>query len=340
MAAVTPPPTRPAPGNRTRRRRRRARTARGQRRLAWLLCAPAVLVMLAVTAGPLGYAAWLSLQRYDLRVPERRAFVGLGNYAIVLTSPVFWGDVGATATITVVAVAAEMLLGAAVAVVLQRAVVGRRAVHTAVLLPAGTITVVAAFAWQYAFTPELSFFTDRAWLGERWSSFAVVIGTEVWRSTPLVALLLLAALASVPEELLETARVDGATAWQRLTRVLLPSVRPVVLVVLLYRTLDSIRVFDPVFVQTRGANGTETLSLLAYDQLVDRLNLGLGSTVSVLLFALSAAVALGFLAGFRSDLRQLSAGPARDDVLGEELADLDYPTLDPDLDPEAELWRG
>src|SRR5829696_323214 len=337
--ALAPAPTRPAAAGRA-RRRRRARTAQAQRRLAWLLCAPAVLVMLAVTAAPLGYAGWLSLQRYDLRFPDRRAFVGLGNYATVLTSPTFWGDAAATATITVVAVAAEMLLGAAVAVVLQRALVGRWAVSTAVLLPAGTITVVAAYAWQYMFTPELSFLTDRAWLGERWSSFAVVIATEVWQATPLVALLLLAAFAQVPEELLETARVDGATAWQRLTRVLLPAVRPVVLVVLLYRILDSIRVFDPVFVQTRGANGTETLSLLAYDQLVDRLNLGLGSTVSVLLAALVAGVALGFLVAFRSDLRQLSAGPARDaDDFAADSAELDDRTLDPTADPEAEPWR-
>src|SRR5918993_511335 len=211
--APAPAPTGPAAVSRA-RRRRRARTAHAQRRLAWLLCAPAVLVMVAVTAAPLGYAGWLSLQRYDLRFPDRRAFVGLGNYATVLTSPTFWGDAAATATITVFAV---------------------------------------------------------------------------------VAVLLLAAFAQVPEELLETARVDGATAWQRLTRVLLPAVRPVVLVVLLYRILDSIRVFDPVFIQTRGANGTETLSLLAYDQLVDRLNLGLGSTVSVLLAALVAGIALGFL---------------------------------------------
>jgi multiple sugar transport system permease protein len=317
-APTTTSPPRPAPT----RRRRRARTARAQRRLAWLLVAPAVLVMLAVTVLPLGYAGWLSLQRYDLRFPDRHRLVGFGNYGSVLSSPVFWGDLGATAVITVVAVTAEMILGTAVAVVLHRAMVGRRLVHTAVLLPYAAITVVAAFAWQYAFTPELSFFSDRAWLSERWSSFAVVIATEVWRTTPLVALLLLAALAAVPEELLETARVDGATAWQRFSRVLLPAVRPVLLVVLLYRTLDSVRVFDTVFVQTGGANGTETLSLLAYDQLVDRLNLGLGSTVSVLLFALAAGIALGFLLAFRSELRQLSGGAGQRHEPGGEEWDL------------------
>jgi multiple sugar transport system permease protein len=295
-----------------RRRTRRARRRRDDRRLAWLLCAPAVLVMLAVVGYPVAYSVWLSLQRYDLRFPGQREFVGLGNYAAVLSSPVFWSGAGATAVITVVAVAAELLLGLGIAVVLHRAVVGRRTVRTAVLLPYGIITVVAAFAWQYAATPDLSFLSDRAWLGERWSSFAVVIATEVWKNTPFVALLLLAGLAAVPDELLETARVDGANGWQRLTGIILPALRPVLLVVLLYRTLDSIRVFDTVVIQTGGANGTETLSLLAYDQLTARLNLGLGSTVAVLLFALAAGIALAFVAVFRGDLRQLAA--RRDDA--------------------------
>ncbi|MFL6131149.1 MAG: carbohydrate ABC transporter permease [Mycobacteriales bacterium] len=300
--AAVPPPRR--------RRTRRPRRA-DDRRLAWLLCAPAVLVMIAVVGCPVGYSLWLSLQRYDLRFPGQRAFVGLGNYAAVLSSPVFWGDLGATAVITSVAVTAQMLLGLGIAVVLQRAVVGRRLVRTAVLLPYGITTVVAAFAWQYAATPDLSFLSDRAWLGERWSSFAVVIATEVWKNTPFVALLLLAGLAAMPEELLETARLDGANGGQRLTGVILPALRPVLLVVLLYRTLDSVRVFDTVFVQTGGANGTETLSLLGYDQLTGRLNLGLGCTVAVLLFALAVGIALAFVAVFRGDLRQLTAPPDR-----------------------------
>jgi multiple sugar transport system permease protein len=300
-ATVWVPPRRDRP-------RRRRRPQAGRRRNAWLLTAPAVVVMLAVSAYPVGYAFWLSLHRYDLRFPAQRGFVGLGNYAAVLSAPVFWADLGATAVITAVAVTAELTLGFATALVLRRGLAGRRAAHTALLLPYGIITVVAAFAWQYAATPDLSFFSDRAWLGERWSSFAVVIATEVWKSTPLVALLLLAGMAAVPEELMDTARLDGAGAGQRFTRVLLPAIRPVLLVVLLYRTLDSIRVFDTVFIQTRGANGTETVSLLAYDQLASRLNLGLGSTVSVLLFALTAAIALTFVYAFRADLRELYRG--------------------------------
>jgi trehalose/maltose transport system permease protein len=265
--------------------------------------------MLAVSGFPVGYGFWLSLQRYDLRFPAQRGFVGLANYAAVLSAPVFWSDLAATAVITVLAVGLELVLGLGIALILRRGLAGRRALNAALLLPYGIITVVAAFAWQYLATPSLSFLTDRAWLGERWSSFAVIIATEAWKATPLVALLLLAGLAAVPEELMETARLDGASGWQRFTGVLLPAIRPVLLVVLLYRTLDTVRVFDTVFIQTNGANGTQTVSLLAYDQLAGRLNLGLGSAVSMLLFLLAAVIAVGFVWVFRADLRELSRGP-------------------------------
>jgi multiple sugar transport system permease protein len=288
------------------RRKRRPRTGR---RGAWLLTAPAVVVMLAVSGYPVLYGVWLSLQRYDLRFPAQRGFVGLDNYAAVLTAPVFWADLAATAVITAVAVSLEIALGLGIALILRRGLAGRRALHAALLLPYGIITVVAAFAWQYLATPGLSFLTDRAWLGERWSSFAVIIATEVWKSTPFAALLLLAGLAAVPEEVMDTAKLDGASRWQRFHQVLLPAIRPVLLVVLLYLTLDSVRVFDTVFIQTNGANGTETVSLLAYSQLSGRLNLGLGSAVSVLLFLLAAAIAAGFVWAFRADLRELSRGP-------------------------------
>jgi multiple sugar transport system permease protein len=281
-----------------------------RRRLGWLLLSPALLVVLAVTVVPVCWSVWLSLQRYDLRFGEQRGFVGLRNYGSVLTSPVFWSDLAATGVITGIAVTLEMLLGLGIAVVLHRATAGQRLVRTAVLLPYGIVTVVSAFAWRYLFTPDLSFLTDRVWLAGRTGSFTVVILTEVWKNTPFVALLLLAALAAVPEELLETARVDGASRWQRITQVVLPGIRPVLLVVVLFRLLDTLRAFDTVFVQTGGAYGTRTLSVLAYDQLVDRVNLGLGSAVSVLLFALSAGVALAFLLVFRADLRQLR-GPER-----------------------------
>lgn len=275
---------------------------RSERKLGLMLCAPALFVMLAVTAYPIGYSIWLSLQSYDLRVPDEIEFVGLANYATVLTSELWWQDLLTTTLLTVISVFFELIIGFAFAFVMHRAIFGRRSVRTSILIPYGIITVVAAFAWQYAFTPDFSFFSDRAWLTEQWSSYFVIIATEVWKTTPFMSLLLLAGLAVVPEELQEAARVDGATAWQRLIKVTLPNMKAAILVALLFRTMDAFRIFDSVFIMTKGANNTETLSFLSYNQLINRLNLGLGSTVSVLLFLLVIVIAFLFVKGFNTDL--------------------------------------
>ncbi len=291
------------------RRRGLTDRARAERSLAWKLCAPAVVVMLAVTAYPIAYAVWLSLQRYDLRFPNERGFVGLQNYVDVLRAGLWWQDVAATVIITVITVALELVVGMALALVMHRAVFGRQTVRASILIPYGIVTVVAAFAWQFAFTPDLGFVnqwlnTDRAWLTERATSFLVITLTEVWKTTPFMALLLLAGLATVPDVLQQAAKVDGANAWQRFFKVTLPNIKAAVLVALLFRTLDAVRIFDSVFIQTQGANGTETLSILGYSQLINRLNLGVGSAVSVLIFLVVILVAFLFVKGFDTDLGQ------------------------------------
>ncbi|MFJ8693319.1 carbohydrate ABC transporter permease [Streptomyces roseolilacinus] len=274
--------------------------ARQERRLGWLLCAPAVLVMTAVTAYPIGYAVYLSLQRYDLRFPDRAEFVGLGNYAVVLSSPFWWEAFGVTLLITVVSVAVELVLGMALAMVMHRTVLGRGTVRTAVLVPYGIVTVVAAFSWQYAWTPGMGYLAallpaGEAPLTEQWPALGLIILAEVWKTTPFMALLLLAGLALVPEETLRAAMVDGAGGWQRFVRVTLPLMKPAVLVALLFRTLDAFRVFDSVFVLTAGAHGTGSVSILGYDNLFTALNLGIGSAVSVLIFLCVALIAFAFV---------------------------------------------
>jgi len=278
-----------------------------ERRLGWLLCAPAVLAMLLVTAYPIGYAVWLSLHRYDLRFPDRQSFVGLANYASVLTSEVWWRSVFNTLLVTAGSVAVELLLGFALALVMHRALVGRIAVRTASLVPYAIITVVAALGWRFAFDPTTGFVNallgiDQAWLSERWSAFFVIIATEIWKTTPFVALLLLAGLTLVPPDLIRAARVDGATAWQRLRYITLPLMKPAILVALLFRTLDAFRIFDTIYVQTRGAQDTESVSILAYQALIARLNLGLGSAVSVLIFIGTLLIALFYVRLFGSDV--------------------------------------
>jgi multiple sugar transport system permease protein len=276
--------------------------AKAERKLGWLLCAPAVIAMLIVTGYPIGYAVYLSLQKYDLRFPDDKEFVGLSNYVDVLTSTTWWTDVATTLIITVASVAIELVLGMLIALVMHRAIFGRGPVRAAVLIPYGIVTVVAAFAWRYAFDPASGFVAglplisdSAAPLTERGGSLLVIIMTEVWKTTPFMALLLLAGLSLVPDELHEAAKVDGASALQRFFSITLPLMRPAILVALLFRTLDAFRIFDSAFILTGGANGTETVSILGYNVLINRVNLGLGSAVSILIFICVILIATFFV---------------------------------------------
>lgn len=283
--------------------------ARSERRLGWLLCAPAVSVMLLVTAYPIAYALWLSMQRYDLRFPDDRGFVGLDNYEAVLTNSVWWQDLINTLVITAASVAVELVLGFALAFVMHRALFGRAIVRSSILVPYGIITVVAAFAWRFAFDPTTGFVngllnTEQSWFTESWSSYVVIIATEVWKTTPFMSLLLLAGFTLVPQDVVDAARVDGASAIQRLTKVIIPLMKPAILVALLFRTLDAFRIFDTIYVQTRGAQNTESVSVIGYQTLISRLNLGLGSAVSVLIFLCVLLIAALFVKGFGTNLAQ------------------------------------
>jgi multiple sugar transport system permease protein len=282
--------------------------SRNEKRLGWKLTAPAVIVMLAVTAYPMINALWLSLFSYRLTDPGARSFVGLRNYGVVLTDGLWWQDVFTTVIITVVTVAIELLIGFAFAMVMHRIVFGRKVVRTSILVPYGIITVVSAFAWKYAFSLDTGFVNSWfglgsfAWFGHRWSSLFVICMSEIWKTTPFMSLLLLAGLAQVPEDLQEAAKVDGANWTQRLTRVTLPNMKAAIMVAVLFRTLDAYRLFDNVFVMTAGAQKTETVSFLAYRQTISRTALGLGSSVSVLLFLTVVGIALLFIKGFKVDL--------------------------------------
>jgi multiple sugar transport system permease protein len=278
--------------------------SREERRLGWMLSAPAVIAMLLVTAYPIAYAVVLSFQDLDLRFPEDNAFVGLDNYASVLSSSLWWTDLFNTVFITVIAIAVELVLGMAIALVMYRAIFGRGAIRASVLIPYGIVTVVAAFSWQFAFDPATGFVNnlpliadDKAWFGDRFSSFAVIIMAEIWKTTPFMALLLLAGLTTIDDGLYEAAKVDGATSVQRFFRITLPLMKPAILVALLFRTLDSFRVFDTIFIMTRGAQDTESVSILGFNQLISRLNLGLGSAVSVLIFLCVLLIAFFFVRG-------------------------------------------
>ncbi|MGH3884967.1 MAG: carbohydrate ABC transporter permease [Pseudonocardiaceae bacterium] len=274
--------------------------ARAERRLAALLCAPAVLVILAVTGYPIGYALYLSLERFDLRFPEQHGFVGLDNYGAVLSSGYWWQAFTVTLIITVVSVATEFVIGLALALAMYRTSVGRGLVRTVVLIPYGIVTVVASYGWQFAWTPGKGYLAALlpegvAPLTDQVAAIAVIILAEVWKTTPFMALLLLAGLALVPEDLLKAAAMDGAGPWKRLTKVILPMMKPAILAALLFRTLDAFRVFDSIYILTQGSNGTGSVSMLGYNNLFVGFNLGIGSAISVLIFTVVAIFALVFI---------------------------------------------
>ncbi|MCW2604546.1 MAG: transporter permease [Pseudonocardiales bacterium] len=276
--------------------------ARAERRLGLMLIAPAVIVMVAVTAYPIIYAVYLSLQRYDLRFPDQAKFVGLDNYVAVLSSPYWWGALRVTLIITVISVIIELVLGMLLALLMHRTLFGRGTVRTSILIPYGIVTVVAAYSWQYAWTPGTGYLVEMfgggAPLTDQTKAIAIIILAEIWKTTPFMALLLMAGLALVPEDLQKAAKMDGASAWQRFTKVTLPLMKPAILVALLFRTLDAFRVFDNIFILTAGGNGTYSVSILGYDNLFTALNLGIGSAISILIFLCVAVIAFLFIKGF------------------------------------------
>ncbi|MCF8570598.1 sugar ABC transporter permease [Gordonia sp. HY002] len=274
-----------------------------ERRLALLLAGPAALVMLIVTGYPIIYSFWLSLTNENLREPGSGEFVGLSNYGTVLGSGYWWTALWVTLYITVISVIIELVIGMAIALVMHRAMFGRGLVRTVVLIPYGIVTVAAAISWKYAWTPDTGYLVDllpdgSTPLTSQMPALAVIILAEVWKTTPFMALLLLAGLALVPDDLLKAAQMDGAGAWTRLFKVILPLMKPAILVALLFRTLDAFRVFDNIYVLTSGNHDTGSVSMLGYNNLFKAFNLGTGSAISVLIFLCVAVIAIVFIKGF------------------------------------------
>ncbi|MDD9208114.1 sugar ABC transporter permease [Georgenia sp. 10Sc9-8] len=300
---------------------RSART-RSEGRLGWYLAGPAFLVMIAVTIYPILQAVFDSLFALRLTAPDEREFVGISNYSVVLSDGVFWGSLGVTLFITFVTVAVELVIGFGLAMVMHRAIKNLRGLmRTAILVPYGIITVVSAFAWFYAFDINSGGYVNSwfdwlpgidenlNWFASQGTALFVIIASEIWKTTPFISLLLLSGLAQVPGDMEEAAKVDGASPWQVLWRVILPNMKAAIMVAVLFRALEAFRIFDNVFIMTNGAQGTEVLSLLAYRTSIGRLEIGLGSAISVLLFVCVIIMAVVAIKGFRVDL----AGSGGDD---------------------------
>jgi multiple sugar transport system permease protein len=286
-----------------------------ENRLGQKLVAPALILMVLVTAYPMLQALYLSLFRYRMTTPDDKGFVGIDNYLTILGDSLFWKDTLNTVLIMVVTVAVELVIGFAFAMVMHRIIFGRGVMRTSILIPYGIITVVSAFAWQFTFSinngwvnawfdwlPGISASTN--WYGDHWHAMFAIMVSEIWKTTPFMALLLLAGLSQISEDMLEAAKVDGATASQRLFKVIIPNMRAAIMVAVLFRALDAFRIFDNIFIMTKGAQNTESSSFLTYRQAIEQFQLGMGSALSVLLFLTVLLLAWLIVKLFRVDLSQ------------------------------------
>jgi multiple sugar transport system permease protein len=281
------------------------------------MMSPSLIVMALVAAYPIVYAIWLSLNEYSVRVAGLSRFAGLGNYIDALGSRVFWDAFRNTFVFTIISVSIELVLGVAFAMAMHQAFRGRAVLRATVLVPWAVLTFGSGILWRSIFEPDLGFVpsmlaalglpgADILWLGEEGYAMAVMIFADVWKTAPFMALLILAGLQVIPDEVYDAAKVDGATAWQRFTRITLPLLRPAILVALLFRTLDALRVFDLPFALTRGANGTTTLSYYAYEELTQNRLVGEGSALAILTFVIVMAVSFLYIRFVGGNIRALA----------------------------------
>jgi multiple sugar transport system permease protein len=274
-----------------------------ERRLAWLMTTPSMVLIALVAVYPIIYAIWLSLHEYSLITAGLSRWAspaGLGNYIDAFGDAVFRDALVTTIIFTVASVTLETLLGLAMALIMASAFKGQGLLRTVVLVPWAVLTVVTAIMWKTIVDANLGFVnqligSNVVWLGEEPHALIVMIIADVWKTAPFMALLLLAGLQIIPSEIYEAAKVDGATAWQRFRRITLPLLTPALLVALIFRTLDALRIFDLPKVLTNGANGTTSLSLLAQRTFQENRLYGEGAAISIITFVIVMLVAFGYI---------------------------------------------
>ena len=303
---ILPRGTRPAAGGR----------AASDRRLGYALVAPAVIVLLAITAYPIVANLWNSFHFDNLSfagLPHK--FVGVSNYSKMFTSPQWLAALEHTLAFTAVTIVVDIVAALGLAVMLNRKFIGRGLVRAAILVPWAVPTVVSALLWKTMFDPRAGFvdyflgglhpaWSSLTWLNASvWRSWAVIFIADSWKNIPFVAIILLAGLQVIPSEVYEAARIDGATGWQAFRRVTLPLLKPALSVALIFRTLQALLVFDVVYIMTTGGPGTstETLSFFNFYTFIDSTDFGYGGAISVILVVMALIVAGGYVRFFRTE---------------------------------------
>jgi len=278
----------------------RGRRSRHEARRAWYLITPALCLLAGIIGYPLVKAVYLSL--FSDTIGEEPQFIGLGNYRAALTGELsadFWSAVQVTTLFSVFTLVLEVVIGTAMAFVMHRAFRGRGLVRASVLVPWAIPTALTSVLWRWMLQPDgiVNHLLGKTvlWTGSEWPAKWAIIIADTWKTAPFLALLVLAGLQLIPDELHEAAKVDGAGAWRRFRSITLPLLMPALMVAVLFRLLDVLRIYDLPQILTGGANGTTTLSMLVVQSSVEQTKFGYGSALSTLTFLLIFAVALLFV---------------------------------------------
>ncbi|MBV9273005.1 MAG: sugar ABC transporter permease [Verrucomicrobia bacterium] len=265
--------------------------------MAWFLIAPAVLVVLVIIAYPTIQVLVFSFMKYKLDGVTPLSFVGLSNYAFVLTDPDWWSAVQVTLIFTVISVVLESVLGLVIAMVANSKFKGRTLLRVAILVPWAIPTVVSSQIWRWMVNDiygvvnlvliKLHLITQGiAWLATPVTALPVIIAVDVWKATPFMALLLLAGLQLIPKDLYEAGAIDGASKVRQFWAITLPLVTPTLLVALIFRTLDALRVFDIFYIMVGGQGNMLTMAVYNQQQLISFLDAGVGSATSVIILVI------------------------------------------------------
>jgi multiple sugar transport system permease protein len=292
------------------------RRSRGlsEKGLAFWMVTPSMILIALVAAYPILYAIWLSLHEYSVRIAGLSRWagpIGLRNYSTALQNSEFWSAMTTTLIFTVSSVFLELLIGLAMALAMHAAFKGQGLLRTVVLVPWAILTVVTATMWRTIFESPQGFVnqilgTDTVWLGSEPQALIVIIIADVWKTAPFMALLILAGLQVIPGDIYEAAKVDGATTWQRFRKITLPLLTPAILVALIFRTLDALRIFDLPYILTKGSNGTTTLSLISQETFAANRIYGLGAAYSILTFITVMIVSFTYIWTVGGNIRGLA----------------------------------
>lgn len=287
----------------------------GERSLAVVLIIPTLLIVFGLTIYPILYAFWISLHQVDfIKARNATPFIGLANYAHVLASAYFWDSSWRTLYFTVVSLVVQTILGLAIALVLNEQFIGRGIVRALILIPWALPTIVNGVLWEWIYNTDYGALNGlllqlgvisepQLWLGDPMRALNMVLIADTWKVLPFYVVMFLAALQTIPGHLYEAAAIDGASVWGRLVHVTLPYLRPMLLVILVLRTLQTFRVFDIIYVLTQGGpgGGTRVIAFYAYETTFLNLNFGYGTALSFIIGLGTLAIALGYVRVLRTE---------------------------------------